>query len=96
MGKLFKAMALLCLKYDAESRNLVKKHELSIEEDRTVKENFVMAYPRHNVKKAWPNVHAAYDLFQLNQIKNKVKVLEDFMTKGADGHVFCPIMQVAL
>lgn len=84
----FTGMAPLCSSYDAYFRNLAEKQDSGAGEDWNGTVDLVLADALYNVWRDRNDDHALYDMFCLNDIKERAEVLVVVMNPGARGHVF--------
>lgn len=95
MSRLVQAMAALCFLYDVDVINLGEKHELDVGENQTGKLDFVPVDLCFNIRKDQNRAHVVYGVFDLNNFKDMVKVLGDYMKSGAPGHLFRSALRFA-
>lgn len=88
MSKLFEAMASLCFIYNVDFRTLMNEHELCVGEHPSGYIDFLLANPPYNVQRDLNDAHPAYNVFNVNDMIDMAKVLEDGMKPVKHRHVF--------
>lgn len=96
MRKLVKEIAPLLFIYDVDFRNFPEMIELGFGEHLSWKVDYVSKNSPYNVRNDRKGSHVDYNAFVLNDMKDIVKVLGDFMKPGVHEHVFYSALQFFL
>lgn len=63
-------------------RNLVEEQVLAVGEDLIEKVGFVLAYPPYNIRREQNDAHVAYNVLEMNNMKDMAEALEDVKKPG--------------